>query len=69
MNEQTLLDKLGKRLSVPIHTEEEVLFVLIGARKLIELGGYKKNELLAGRFMTDWAVRWTPKVGQNLAVF
>ena len=23
---------------------------------LIELGGYKKNELLAGRFMTDWAV-------------
>jgi hypothetical protein len=56
MNEQTLLDKLRKRLAVPIHTEEEVLFVLIGARKLIELGGYKKNELLAGRFMTDWAV-------------
>jgi hypothetical protein len=56
MNQQILLDKLKKRLAVPIHTEEGVLFVLIGGRKLIELGGYKKTELLAGRFMTDWAV-------------
>ena len=56
MNEQTLLGKLRKRLAVHIHTDEQVLFVLIGARKIIELGGYKKNELLAGRFMTDWAV-------------
>jgi hypothetical protein len=52
----SLLDKLRKRLAVPIHTDEEALFVLVGARKLIELGAYKKNELLAGRFMTDWAV-------------
>ena len=56
MNEQTLLDKLRQRLAVPVHTEEQVLFVLIGARKLIELGGYKRDHLLAGRFMTDWAV-------------
>jgi hypothetical protein len=49
MKEQTLLDKLRRRLAVPIHTEEEVLFVLIGARKLIELGGYKKKELLYSR--------------------
>jgi hypothetical protein len=56
MNEDLLLQKLRNRLAEPIHTEEQVLFVLIGARKLIELGGYKKNELLAARFMTDWAV-------------
>jgi hypothetical protein len=56
MNEEVLLEKLRRKLNEPIHTEEQVLFVLIGARKLIERGGYKKTELLAGKFMTDWAV-------------
>jgi hypothetical protein len=56
MNNQTLANKLKERLAAPIHTEEQVLYALIGARKLIELGGYEKTELLACRFMTDWAV-------------
>src|SRR4051794_3426257 len=56
MNKEILLEKLRRKLDDPIHTEEQVLFVLIGARKLIELGGYARAELLAGKFMTDWAV-------------
>ena len=49
MNEEILLEKLKRRLNEPIHSDEQVLFVLIGARKLIELGGYKRTELVAAQ--------------------
>lgn len=52
---QRVLSDLSRRLSEPIASEEEVLYVLVAARKLLELEG-SGTAVDAARFICDWAV-------------
>ena len=51
-----LAEVLKGYLAAPIVTDEQVLYVLVGARKLLELGNYPRDAYLPARFICDWAV-------------
>ena len=51
------MPKLIGRLAKPVTTEEQVLFVLVGIRKLLEIAGkYREPKYSDIRFFCDWAV-------------
>lgn len=51
-----LAEVLKGYLAAPIVTDAQVLYVLVGARKLLELGNYPRDAYLPARFICDWAV-------------
>jgi hypothetical protein len=55
MTKDRLVESLRSYLSAPITTEEQVLYVLVGARKLLELSE-SENKSPAVKFISDWAV-------------
>lgn len=51
-----LVQALRGYLAAPIVTQEQVLYVLVSIRKLLDLSTYPKDKYLPARFICDWAV-------------
>ncbi len=56
MTKERLASSLRPYLAVPITTEEQVLYVLVATRKLLELANYPRDKYRSVKFMCDWTV-------------
>jgi hypothetical protein len=57
--EDELKQVLRRYLASPIVTQEQVLYVLVCTRKLLELGNFPRDAYVPVRFICDWAVHTT----------